>query len=693
MWQVIGLLLLLGFGQAQCPAFACAPPGYDLGENICQAEVNGNFWLSLCPGFDADYGCVPNETPNANLVCGTFEFPEPPKAFPGMPCTNSTDCWNNVLCVQGKCMGLDVGSACAEDQECDVGMYCEETVGTGGKCAYQLQIGDACYSDFQCDNNLGCNGISIQNMGTCLPYFNITNGHPVENCVDNGGEGISRLCVSGACVPTTPGVDGPGTCVAPFTSKAPVSCNPGDQCSGSNGQTTTYKECMCGRSSNGGGFCPLFSGDAAVLTVMQLMKTLIANDTSDCHTSGRFDSYCMATHMTAENYEKYVEYADLASNYPLYQQNDNCVQANILNDFYELTADSLSCPSYSCYGTAFTGSACTAFNQGNNTVELNVCAAGNVCSVSSQLLANSTCIQAPQNQPSLYAGMQCSSTSQCIESTCTNGVCVGTASGKACTDTTQCDVGLYCGPNLVCAPLLTAGSSPCFADSDCELTSGCNFNAQMSGTCTTYFSVPNNAAVYCDSTGYQPLCQSAMCLHSLGLNIGTCIPAATSGAPGAGVSTPLMCNEDTDCVGYNGVQTTAFTSKCRCGYNPQGISYCDLFPGDSNYTYYTGLINKVMTETNGPLPCQTTRRFEPDCLALIQNQTNSLTPNELLLAYYEAKEAPILKNNDPCTQQIFTSYYWPLVPPYVPPNPNPPKNDTSGAEMGLAAGVLWLTFA
>jgi len=652
--------------------------------------------MSLCPGFNATYGCVPNEAPNTNLVCGNLEFPAPPKALPGEPCELNTDCWNNVLCVEGACVGLDGGSECAEDQECDVGMYCSEVVGTSGKCAYQLQVGDPCYADFQCANNLGCNG-NIQNMGTCIPYFNITNGLPVENCVDDGGEGISRLCVSGACIPTTLGVDGPGICVAAFTSLAPVSCLSGGQCVGNNTVNTTNKECVCGKSFNGGGFCPLFSGDGAVLSVKKLTQQLINNDTSDCHTSGRFSAYCFATHLSAEDYESYVENADLASNYPLYVHNDYCVQANILNSFYDITADELSCPSYSCYGSALDQSFCTAFNQGNNTVELYTCATGNVCSVSSNIQANSTCIQTPQVQTSLYAGMTCTGPNQCIESTCTKGICVGTAFNQTCTDTTQCDVGLYCSANLVCEHLLTPGTSPCYADTDCQLSSGCNFNAQMAGTCTAYFSVPTGSPVYCDSTGYQPLCQSAMCLHSLGLNVGTCISAAHSGA-GTGGSIPMMCKEDSDCVGFNGVQSTAFTSKCRCGFNPQGLKYCDLFPGDSNYTYYTGMINKIMADTNADqLPCQTTRRFEPDCLALIQNQTNSLTPNQLLLAYYEAKDAPILYNNDNCTKHIFTSYYWPLVQPYVPPptppgpDPNPSHNDT--AEVGLAAGVLWLTFA
>ena len=235
---------------------------------------------------------------------------------------------------------------------------------------------------------------------------------------------------------------------------------------------------------------------------------------------------------------------DIAMNYPLYQQNDYCVQANILNSYYNITAGDLSCPAYLCYGTAFPGSVCSAYNQGNNTVELNKCARGDICSVPSELFTNGTCVEA-SSQPTLYAGESCDGPNQCIESSCVQNVCVGTASGKPCVQTIQCDIGLFCSPLNLCEPLLGVGSY-CFYDSDCQLNSGCNPYKQGVGVCTPYFSLPNNSPVACSATGYEPLCQSAMCLQTPGLPVGTCIPAASISPA---TTSPMQCLTDSDCVG------------------------------------------------------------------------------------------------------------------------------------------------
>lgn len=524
-------------------------------------------------------------------------------------------------------------------------------------CEFQLSENDTCYSDFQCANNLGCNGLDIMSPGICTPYYSLPNGSPVQACIDNAGEGVSRLCTSGACILAVPGINGSGVCAPAFRSNAPISCVSSTDCVGSNGVQVTTKECVCGRSTSGGGFCPLFSGDDAVAIVTQMTIMMTTMDTSDCHTSGRFSPYCLAIHFSPEDYERYMLNSDLAMNYPLYQRNDLCVQANILNNYYDITAEDLSCPAYLCFGSAFPDSVCSAYSQGNNTVELNMCAKGDICSVPSELFTNGTCVEA-SSQPTLYAGESCNGPNQCIESSCVKNVCVGIASGKPCEETSQCDAGLYCSDLHMCEPLIKAGSY-CLYDFMCQINSACHPNEQGEGICTPYFSLPNNSPVSCTASGYQPLCQSAMCLQGPGLQDGICIPAASIGPANA---SPIQCSADSDCVGYNGVHEVAFTSKCRCGYNPQGLRYCDWLPGDTAYTNYTKLISKVLSQTKASnIHCQTTRRFQPDCLALIQKKTKWLAGHKLLLAYYRAMETPMIQNNDKCVQNIFTPYYWSLI--------------------------------
>lgn len=61
---------------------------------MCQTEVDGNFWMSLCPGFNATYGCVPNEVPGLSLTCGNLPTEIAPLRIPGEPCSENTDCWS-----------------------------------------------------------------------------------------------------------------------------------------------------------------------------------------------------------------------------------------------------------------------------------------------------------------------------------------------------------------------------------------------------------------------------------------------------------------------------------------------------------------------------------------------------------------------------------------------------------------------
>ena len=134
--------------------------------------------MSLCPGFNATYGCAPNKVPGLDLTCGSLTAAITPLGIPGEPCSNNTDCWSDVVCINGICVGRDEGSECSEDQECDVNMFCNMQLGQIGKCAYQLSENYTCYSDFQCANSLGCNGFDFMNPGICTPYYSLPNGSP-----------------------------------------------------------------------------------------------------------------------------------------------------------------------------------------------------------------------------------------------------------------------------------------------------------------------------------------------------------------------------------------------------------------------------------------------------------------------------------------------------------------------------------
>ena len=684
MWALLSLLLVVSSAQMNCPSYSCAVPGNELPDNVCLEPLkSGNYWMSLCPGFTSDFGCVPSDIPGATLYCGEPPLPEVEPSYPGEPCITEYDCAANQTahCIENMCTGLGIKSACAQDYDCGLGFYCDLTTPAEGTCQFQLELNEVCTRDQECLNYLGCTGVTNSTgifPGKCIPYFSITNGQAINLCVDNDGEGFSRLCASSTCLPNNPEENGPGVCIPAYVSGTGVqTCEQDSDCVGFSGTLQATKTCQCGLSvTAGAGYCPLFGGDYTAMSVIDFTQTLLATNMSDCHTSHRFSDFCFQKYLT-DDFASYRETVELATNFFLYQNNDNCVKANLLNDYYQLTAELLECPAYSC-ATNLGASQCAVFNQGNNTYELATCAGGNVCGVASLNVANVTCSAPPVPTAYLYPGDNCTAAAQCISGTCTGGLCVGVQVGKPCTDSSVCGINLYCS-NFVCATLIQANSvSACYADSDCVLTAGCNMANNMAGTCTSYFSLKNGAAVYCPTSGWQPLCQSNMCAHKTGLTVGQCVAAATSVS-----ALPMQCHSDSDCIDSTGV----YTSKCVCGYNPTGTKYCTLFPGDVPFANYTRQVQSVITNTNSGNVCQTTRRFEADCIMNIQRQTNS-DQSQLLSAFYYATMFPQLQRNDPCVQSLFTNEYWSIPQPIINNNTN---NTSVGVELA-AAGVMWLTF-
>lgn len=85
-----------------------------------------------CPYSTASWGtdamCQP--APAANLT------------LPGEYCTNSTECLSgNCNATTGVCQGKSVTQTCASDEECDVGLFCNNT----GNCETQRIIGQVLY--------------------------------------------------------------------------------------------------------------------------------------------------------------------------------------------------------------------------------------------------------------------------------------------------------------------------------------------------------------------------------------------------------------------------------------------------------------------------------------------------------------------------------------------------------------------
>mmetsp|Transcript_14071 Transcript_14071/g.14130 ORF Transcript_14071/g.14130 Transcript_14071/m.14130 type:complete len:134 (+) Transcript_14071:597-998(+) len=100
-----------------------------------------------------------------------------------------------------------------------------------------------------------------------------------------------------------------------------------------------------------------------------------------------------------------------------------------------------------------------------------------------------------------------------------------------------------------------------------------------------------------------------------------------------------------------------FYSDCMCGMNPEGASYCTLFPGDLIYahliTVITNWINSEMSDR-----CNTVRRLSTYCISQFWDKPNS---EELFLYYYRTYFYPYIQGNDNCIKDIFTSFYWDTI--------------------------------
>mmetsp|Transcript_4832 Transcript_4832/g.9029 ORF Transcript_4832/g.9029 Transcript_4832/m.9029 type:complete len:363 (+) Transcript_4832:302-1390(+) len=341
-----------------------------------------------------------------------------------------------------------------------------------------------------------------------------------------------------------------------------------------------------------------------------------------------------------------------------------------------------TCPSYSCGNkNAFSDGQCVIANTTSNTLMIQPCK-GNLACNTTDAVDNFYCVApAPviAANNTLYPGEHCSYAYQCKNNyNCTNGYCSGVALDGDCLDSEECAPGLRCNPDsATCTATLNIGESGCYNEFDCMNGAGCNKNASAStGTCVAYYSLNINANVSnCnDDTKTSSLCSTGSCevYSALGTE-GYCISAIKS------PSLQKTCTLDSDCYGVSGNITA--TGTCSCGYNVNGNAYCDLFPGDSEYTKYISLLVKYFHNAKVNSVCNVMARLNDDCIqqALSVDEYYFLKQYEYASQYY-----PEIQYNDACVKATYNSYYWDLV------NNN---NDIDDDDDDDSAGLLALVAA
>jgi hypothetical protein len=74
--------------------------------------------------------------------------------YAGEKCDDYNPCYRGN-CINNACQGVTVGVECADDEDCNVGLYCKEE-NNSLKCAPQLGSGSTCSNSYECQNNLLC---------------------------------------------------------------------------------------------------------------------------------------------------------------------------------------------------------------------------------------------------------------------------------------------------------------------------------------------------------------------------------------------------------------------------------------------------------------------------------------------------------------------------------------------------------
>jgi hypothetical protein len=273
-------------------------------------------FFSYCPPLDYNVSCqLPPQEPYIDI------------AYVGEFCNFDENCVSSI-CVDHVCEGLDFGTVCSNDFQCEVGLYCD------GTCRSLKGVLGSCTRDEQCKNNLACVN------GFCDYYFSVAAYENVPVCKDQ----INYQCTSGGCYEES----GEFLCL-PFV-KSPVlpyQCviTVDNQCTviltdAPEGKNSSYNtRCICSQNGFATSTCALAPDDEDFVSyTYYLRKWLKSSGISKCHTTQRFSLNCAKQNWDKKNWITLAYFQKYALNYPLYVNSDSCVQHVFQKEFRDIEA-------------------------------------------------------------------------------------------------------------------------------------------------------------------------------------------------------------------------------------------------------------------------------------------------------------------------------------------------------------------
>lgn len=322
---MIGLILTLQQASAIfCPAFSCSSNPYTSLSGYCISQQGALYSLSICDDEYYSY-CSPNLN---DTLCSL-----PPKtsdlntSYIGEPCVYDRTCINSI-CTNNTCTKSDVSQECSYSSMCNPGYFCNSSDYT---CTKLLPIGSEypCTEDYDCIYNSGCHN------GNCTKYFSLPGGTSIETCNNQ----TNLLCGSASCqIESNTGVI---MCVDALNSSAslPLACNGNQDCVINDNGFSYTTRCICGINPYAQSFCNLAPGDEDFMKLVELYKQWISsNNVTKCNTMRRISLPCIQTYASPSFFAKFNYYYLRVQNYPLIQNNDECIQDIYNAEYYQALA-------------------------------------------------------------------------------------------------------------------------------------------------------------------------------------------------------------------------------------------------------------------------------------------------------------------------------------------------------------------
>ena len=160
-----------------------------------------------------------------------------------------------------------------------------------------------------------------------MKYYSLGKSEWVFNCNNY----FSSFCESGNCG----GPGGKGICIDGIKPRYlnPV-CKQNSDCVGESFGWEFYGKCSCGYNNKGTQYCQPFLGDYIGTQYIELLKSWYSSDLiNTCHTERRIDSQCM---INWPSYNLYLKNLYYWRDYPLLQENDECIQAIYTQYYWQL---------------------------------------------------------------------------------------------------------------------------------------------------------------------------------------------------------------------------------------------------------------------------------------------------------------------------------------------------------------------